>query len=307
MHYIFGGRFQPFHAGHLEIIRHVVQYLGHPLVIGIINPSPGSVFPGEDEDFVRFSKPRNPFSYWERYQFIHRSVSAAGLSEGIAAIVPLPRPSINLAAAENYLPEKKTWILCERWHDELEPWKRDKYRSQGQAVEMINIENIDPIAQLITAELIRHLLRVESNIWEGLVPPPVREFLSKKIVQDRIIKSVPRSDSIQYLRQFLNDPRVSKCLGGVIGQSLKPENDIPELEDALKGILGKLVQAGLTIKDSTIYFNNHTGDAYSADQVGAMGSGASTSKSNFLQPHLTSKMQASTTPIHPSSQIDADL
>ena len=71
---IFHGRFQPFHLGHEIGLRYLLENYDKPVVVGIINPDPGYVLEGDDANWIRFSPERNPFSYWERYNFIYSSI-----------------------------------------------------------------------------------------------------------------------------------------------------------------------------------------------------------------------------------------
>ena len=66
IHYIIAGRFQPFHNGHLSMIEYVAEYTNGPIVVGVVNPDPTTLWPG-DGDWIRFLPKYNPLNFWERY------------------------------------------------------------------------------------------------------------------------------------------------------------------------------------------------------------------------------------------------
>lgn len=68
------GRFQPFHRGHLHLIKHAFEY-ADKLIIGV-----GSVNAVDDN---------NPFSYEERKDFIINSLKRHNLLDKIEKIVPI--------------------------------------------------------------------------------------------------------------------------------------------------------------------------------------------------------------------------
>jgi len=70
------GRFQPFHRGHLEVVRHIVTgAAAHPLLIAI----------GSAEQSYTW---QNPFTGGERFEMIERALAEAHLSNVV--IVPVP-------------------------------------------------------------------------------------------------------------------------------------------------------------------------------------------------------------------------
>lgn len=92
------GRFQPFHVGHLELIRRACAQCD-ALIIGITNPDPGS-WREHDDSAHRHRPEANPFTYWQRHAMIATSLTAARdegwLPSGGWTIVPFPldRPDV---------------------------------------------------------------------------------------------------------------------------------------------------------------------------------------------------------------------
>jgi len=111
------GRFQPFHRGHLAVVRAIRS--AHPaeeLILAI-----GSA----QASFTR----ENPFTAAERYEMIHAALAAAGVDGCV--IVPLPdirRHSVWVAHAEELLP------FFRRVHTN-NPLTRRLFERAGYAVE----------------------------------------------------------------------------------------------------------------------------------------------------------------------------
>jgi cytidyltransferase-like protein len=92
------GRFQPFHLGHLELVRMAAAQCDR-VIIGITNPDPGSWH--EHGDSAHRHRPEaNPFSYWQRQDMIATTLTAARdegwMPAGGWTIVPFPldRPDV---------------------------------------------------------------------------------------------------------------------------------------------------------------------------------------------------------------------
>jgi cytidyltransferase-like protein len=82
------GRFQPLHLGHLEYLL-AAQRLCQTLVVGITSPDPwlrGS----EPTNSVRGEPEANPFTFYERYLMVQRSLRGAGVDPAATQIVPFP-------------------------------------------------------------------------------------------------------------------------------------------------------------------------------------------------------------------------
>ena len=150
------GRFQPFHAGHLEVVRTIRST--HPadgLLLGV----------GSAQESYTW---KNPFTAGERLEMIGRALDEAGLT-GCTAI-PLPdiqRHALWVGYLVSQLPpfdrvytnNPLTQLLCERAHVPVEnPPVFDRHRFEGERVR-------------------EHL--ATGRDWRPLVPPAVERYLEE--------------------------------------------------------------------------------------------------------------------------------
>lgn len=208
---IFGGRFQPFHIGHLCVVRNLVENFSEDIVLGIIAPDPDRHFPGDERNWVRFTRDKNPLSYWERLEIIQKSLAEYG--SRVTAIVPLPRPSVNLHRANNYIPPKpRTFVLCQKWGDEVEQWKENVYRENGEQLQFVNFDQLNPLAQLASGELIRGLMRVENPAWRLFIVPSAANLFENKALWRKMTAQLTVEKANAYLTGFFTNERLGSLL-----------------------------------------------------------------------------------------------
>jgi len=185
--FILGGRFQPFHNGHLEMIKLLVSKYKKDVVIGIANPDPEITYPG-DKEWIRFSKKDNPLSYWERFHGISSSINATPELEGKVTVTPMPRPSVNLLRADNYLPPKpRVFVVFERRGDVIAKWKYEQYNNLDEESMLFDYRELTKNAQLSEGAIIRDLIGLGSSFWEKFVPKENALFLKRINVRNKIL------------------------------------------------------------------------------------------------------------------------
>ena len=161
------GRFQPFHAGHLDLVR-IALGEAERVIIGITNPDPGSW--REHSDSAHRHRPEaNPFTFYERMSMIADVLADEGVS-GRCAIVafPLDRPEV----WGHYIPQSAVQYV--RAFSEWERSKADLLASGGYAVRLFDG---DP-AREVRASSIRAAVR-EGRLddVDDLLPRGVRSVL----------------------------------------------------------------------------------------------------------------------------------
>lgn len=178
----FAGRFQPFHKEHLKVCLDILKKHEF-LVVGITNPLGeyppkllSTITKKEMELAVRYRKPEiNPWTYWQRYQMISRSLIKEGIDPRRFFIVPFFGPyDVTPEIEENILPPKKDTIF---YHPIKDPHHKEiieKYKKRGWEISIIDYEFN------ISATEVRR--RIENNEdWEELVPEGTREVIKGKL------------------------------------------------------------------------------------------------------------------------------
>ena len=196
---IFGGRFQPFHLGQLSVVEHILREESE-LVIGIINPDPREP---ETPEFYRFAHIDNPFNYWERYLMIWKTLQSKSLTKGVM-VVPLPRPSVYLKKAAQFLPPDRIWYVPTI--DEFDNWKIRRYEDQGEEVKEIAV---DPKMAIFNATFIRKQMN-EDGDWKSSVHREVAEVIQQINGVARVKKLFKRYGPLKSVTMTKPAPTVEK-------------------------------------------------------------------------------------------------
>jgi len=166
------GRFQPFHLGHLELVRIAAQQCDE-LIIGITNPDPESW--REHADSVhRHLSASNPFTYWERHRMIEATlvdaISEGWLPENGWTIVPFPidRPEVWF----DYIPREATQFVRA-----FSDWERSKARMLGAGGYQVTLLEGDPDTVLRASSIRTAWERGESA--DGDLPQSARQVISR--------------------------------------------------------------------------------------------------------------------------------
>lgn len=174
------GRFQPFHLGHLEVVKRGIEE-NERLVIAI-----GSA----EKNFL----PQNPLSASERFVLIEETLKSEGIAPEKYCIIPIR--NIN-----NYA----LWVN----HVNLLVPPYDKLYTGSKIVEICYKHNpitFDKIIQVerengISATEIREKMHKDKN-WEELVPKKVAELLKRWEIADRIKKTYGKQDITMFNNSY---------------------------------------------------------------------------------------------------------
>ncbi|MBM5805224.1 MAG: nicotinamide-nucleotide adenylyltransferase [Candidatus Verstraetearchaeota archaeon] len=169
------GRYQPFHKGHLEVIKNILKEVDD-LIIGI-----GSAQVSHTLD--------NPFTAGERMTMISNALKEEGLAERCCYIIPIPDVWNNAL-----------WVNHVK---SLTPHFDAAYTGNVLALRLLREGGIDariqPLfdrAKYSGTEIRRRMLKGED--WESLVPPAVVKVV-KSIKGVERLKDITKSDKITYL------------------------------------------------------------------------------------------------------------
>ena len=156
------GRFQPFHHGHLALVRHAVDRHGHVVVaIGSAEQS---------------HTPANPFTAGERYEMVREALREAGILErvSIVAVPDVNRNPLWVAHVKAWCPPFDVVITNNALPTQL-------FRDAGFAVEAFPL--VDRNA--LEGTHLRDLLRAGGD-WRAHVPAAVARVLDRIRAEERL-------------------------------------------------------------------------------------------------------------------------
>jgi len=159
------GRFQPFHNGHLAIVKQFLKK-GYKVLIGLGGPK-------QQEDSELFSAT-------ERTEMISRVIEAAKLSD--VEIIEIPNiydDSHYVKHVEKHLGRKPALIFSGN------PWVYELFETEGYEIETFD-EEIDRIKN-ISSTKIRKLICEDGN-WEDLVPKEITEYIKQTKSEEKVKK-----------------------------------------------------------------------------------------------------------------------
>ncbi len=164
---LFIGRFQPFHLGHLNVIKTALEENDH-LYIGI-----GS---------TQYSfEPENPFTTGERIEMIQKTLQVEKLPAEKYSIIPIPNIE-NYALwpkhVSNYLPPFQKIYTGS-------PIVKNLFENYNQELKTPYLIEFIEKKLTISATEIRNLIKTSGD-WQKLVPPTVANFLSEHQAEKRL-------------------------------------------------------------------------------------------------------------------------
>ena len=167
---LFVGRFQPFHKGHLEAVKHVLKEVDE-LVIVV-----GSAQYSHRVD--------NPFTVGERITMIRKALQEAGISESRCWVVPVPDLGVHMlwvAEVVGYTPKFEMVYANE-------PLTRRLFVEAGFKVKPVSLHQ----REVYDATEIRERMLKGKN-WKTLVSKSVAQFI-EEIDGTQRLKDLAKTD-----------------------------------------------------------------------------------------------------------------
>ncbi len=169
---LYVGRFQPFHLGHLEAIRSVLENVDElAIVIGSAQYSHNS---------------NNPFTAGERLVMIRRALQEAGVDYSRLWIVPVPDVHLHMlwvSALEGYTPKFNVVFSNE-------PLTKRLFMEKGYRVKSIRFFDRKSYNSTLVRE---KMLKDES--WTSLVPKSIAQFITEIDGVNRV-RDLARTDKV---------------------------------------------------------------------------------------------------------------
>ena len=163
-----GGRFQPFHLGHLECLL-TASKLCEILILGII-PAPKIKQEGHFQG--PFHPAINPFTFWERLLMIRESLKEERLNTENFIIVPFYPPMVNEEVWGFYHPKDITYLMI--YTTDWEKKKVDMFKKYGRVKIIKHSKMHHPYS---ASEVRRRMINDEN--WEELVPKAVIRIIKE--------------------------------------------------------------------------------------------------------------------------------
>lgn len=169
------GRFQPFHLGHIEVVKTALRYCDL-LVIGISNPFRAlpvieSHFNEEEIKSLRIARDpiNNPWPYWARMLMVKEGLAWEGID--LKKILFIPNVSNTGLPIEEFLFPKSiiTVFICPKDKHNIAAYR--KYCEDGWDVFKITVKH-----NMLGSGIIRERIRKNLN-WEPLVPKGTAEVI----------------------------------------------------------------------------------------------------------------------------------
>jgi len=181
----FHGRFQPFHLGHLDVVKYILE-LCNLLVIGISNPF--RTYPYINESYnqeeiksleIARNPENNPFPYWARVFMIRQGLKEEGVDLSKILFIPNLNDT-GLPINEIRLPKELTIIfICPK--DAHNKAKVKSYLDKGWRVIEVPVSEKCPGSAVIR-EAIKN-----GGQWEMFVPKGTAKFI-KKYLEEKLYK-----------------------------------------------------------------------------------------------------------------------
>ena len=169
---LYVGRFQPFHIGHLDAIKYVIEKVDElVVVIGSAQYSHTN---------------HNPFTAGERLTMIHRALVEAGVDSTKHWIVPVPDVHLHMlwvSAVEGYTPKFNVVYSNE-------PLTRRLFMESGYEVSDLPLFD----RKIYVSTVVRDKI-VKDESWTTLVPKAVADFI-KEIDGVNRLRDLARTDRL---------------------------------------------------------------------------------------------------------------
>ncbi len=169
---LYVGRFQPFHLGHLQAVRHILDRVDELTIVV------GSAQHSHTID--------NPFTAGERITMIRLALKEARIPSDRYAVIPLPDDEFHKVWVSHLLSQTPNFDIVYT----NEPLTFRLLKEAGLRVERIPMFN----RRKFTATEVRRRL-LKGGRWQELLPKSVARYL-KQIDGDERLRDISKSDKV---------------------------------------------------------------------------------------------------------------
>ena len=183
-HYIFTGRFQPLHKGHISFLEAARRLFSDGiLIICILRNSCNSNDMRDKTGNPFWAAYRekelpsnNPLPNWNRYWLLRLATSNSEILNYNTVILFRNRPELNWEDSLTDLPDNRIWLMNEKPRDKGEIVKRDFYKSKGERIGCVPFQSINTD---YSATMIRNKLKKDPTYIDFL-PDCCHSFFSEE-------------------------------------------------------------------------------------------------------------------------------
>jgi cytidyltransferase-like protein len=178
--YIFTGRFQPLHKGHISFLENVKMC--HPdstLLICIIRqttqPQPfASNSSFNKESIMKHHPQNNPLPNWNRYMLLSLAVKSNHFLRENTEIIFRNRSDIDWDESVQDLPKDRIWLLPKYAKEPFDLEKQKYYQSKNERIETIDLYNKEE--DYSASNIRRQLRKYRENADLSFLPKACREY-----------------------------------------------------------------------------------------------------------------------------------
>ena len=169
--YVFTGRFQPLHLGHISFIRRIKElYPSDLLIICILRNSGGDITPKTLSPFhtVSINKQtaaNNPLPNWNRYMLVSLAIKNDPILRNNTEIIFRNRSDIDWEDSIMDLPEDRIWVFPQNSREEFDSEKIRYYQGKEEKIQLI--ESTD-YSSMYSGTIIRDSLRAGDRSFNFL-------------------------------------------------------------------------------------------------------------------------------------------
>lgn len=185
--YIFTGRFQPIHKGHIRFLEAAKKK--HPedlLIICVIRNSTGNEKAVTESVFHMESKTKqvsanNPMPNWNRYWLLSLAVNASDILRDNTVIIFRDRSDLNFQKSVSDLPEDRVWIFPSYAKESFDEAKIQYYQEQNEVVELIDFYDN---SVMYSGGAIRNMLNAHYGDMDlSFLPDSCREYFQEECLK----------------------------------------------------------------------------------------------------------------------------
>jgi nicotinamide mononucleotide adenylyltransferase len=173
-HFIYPGRFQPFHNDHLNIVNNFFhQFSKNMLILGIVTQV--NYILDKKSDFYKkslenFELDRNPFSPMQVLAMVNALASKRFPGKALPTFLPQPGEGLSWEIVKCFFPGRRVWLIPRR-NESWDEIKSSFFNKMGD--EVLRIDS----PRTVSGQSIRKLMLEDRASIREIVPPEISSII----------------------------------------------------------------------------------------------------------------------------------